>query len=175
MKPNNVKGFTLIELMIVVTIISVLSWFAIPKYQNYVLKATASTQLMAAIRPLQNAIFEYVSYHGALPSSFDELAEIGFVDHTGSTFDQASDFVNGAVSGIEWNFPISNSDELILAVSFDCEQVEDSGCSKVAPKELRSLTAEVTAKLNQLNGAVHFFIEAGRPANIAFKGNLPKL
>ncbi|MGF1859282.1 pilin [Photobacterium profundum] len=42
------KGFTLIELMIVVAIIGILSAFAVPAYQNYTMKAHASEMLSAA-------------------------------------------------------------------------------------------------------------------------------
>ncbi|MGR5079107.1 pilin [Photobacterium swingsii] len=41
------KGFTLIELMIVVAIIGILSAFAVPAYQNYTMKAHASEMLSA--------------------------------------------------------------------------------------------------------------------------------
>jgi len=174
MKVTNAKGFTLIELMIVVTILGVLSWFAVPKYQNYSLKATASTQMSSAIRPLQSAIFEYVSYNGEFPTSFADLAAIGFVDSSGSTYDAASDFANGAVSGIAVSFPTDTSSELVLGVQFACTEVTSSGCSKVAPKALQTLTAEVLVVLSD-NGSVNMRLDPTREANLKFKGFLPSL
>ena len=57
------RGFTLIELMIVVAIISILSAVALPQYSNYVTKAKL-TEAFYAITPVKYGLVEYVSVNG---------------------------------------------------------------------------------------------------------------
>lgn len=69
------KGFSLIELMIVVAIVGVLSAVAIPQYQNYVARAKWSVNL-SQIEPLKLTISECLLENGMTSTACDSSAEI---------------------------------------------------------------------------------------------------
>ena len=61
------KGFTLIELMIVVAIIGILAAIAIPAYQNYTIRAQV-TEGLSLSEGWKTSISEYYAQNGAFPT-----------------------------------------------------------------------------------------------------------
>jgi len=67
---KNAKGFTLIELMIVVAIIGVLAAVALPAYSDYTQRARVSEIILAA-SSCRTDITEYVQTNNVLPGNND--------------------------------------------------------------------------------------------------------
>jgi type IV pilus assembly protein PilA len=64
----NQKGFTLIELMIVVAIIGILAAIAIPAYQDYTVRSKMSEVVLATAGP-RTAVTESFQSEGAMPAN----------------------------------------------------------------------------------------------------------
>ncbi len=62
------KGFTLIELMIVVAIIGILAAIAIPAYQDFTIRAQVTEGLNLA-SSIKASVAEYYSDHGTWPTA----------------------------------------------------------------------------------------------------------
>ena len=67
------KGFTLIELMIVIAIIGILAAIAIPAYQNYTIRSQV-TEGISMAAGWKTAISEYYAQNGSFPTGSTTVA-----------------------------------------------------------------------------------------------------
>jgi general secretion pathway protein G len=80
MAPNTVsgkRGFTLIELMIVITIIAILASIAIPMYQAIVLRSK-ETVLKNNLHELRTTIDQYTADKKKAPQTLQDLVDAGY-------------------------------------------------------------------------------------------------
>jgi prepilin-type N-terminal cleavage/methylation domain-containing protein len=69
---KNTKGFTLIELMIVIAILGILMAIAIPAYNDYLARARASEAIYAAA-PYKLGVSEYYISNGTWPGNLGDI------------------------------------------------------------------------------------------------------
>jgi len=115
------KGFTLIELMIVVAIIGILASLAIPAYQSYTIRAQVSEGLMLA-GPLKNAIASYYTEHGSFPADNTEAALETPSSYAGSYVDAIT--VNSGVIEITYG---NQASALISGQNVNLTAVQNDG------------------------------------------------
>ncbi|MGL4222307.1 MAG: pilin [Shewanella sp.] len=72
------KGFTLIELMIVVAVIGVLAAIAIPQYQNYVAKAELGSAL-STLASLKTNVEDQLAKDGTFPAAKDAAEAVALL------------------------------------------------------------------------------------------------
>lgn len=109
---NPTRGFSMIELMIVVVIISILAAIAIPSYRQYVMKGHRSE----ATRALQDIASRQESYYFSNNEYTDNLANLG-----------ASSSIAGAYFTVA--IPSASSSDYEITATARGTQTQDGGCA----------------------------------------------
>ncbi|MUK42173.1 prepilin-type N-terminal cleavage/methylation domain-containing protein [Aliivibrio fischeri] len=141
-KRQGQKGFTLIELMIVVAVIGVLSAIAIPQYQNYVHKAELGAGLATA-SALKINVEDFIATNGKFPSGTgtETPADVGASGFANGTISFAASSTSGAAptSGsiiVTFNTGIANTEKIQVSRADDGKWTctTDSTNTKAHPK-----------------------------------------
>jgi type IV pilus assembly protein PilA len=109
MKKAIQKGFTLIELMIVVAIIGILAAIAIPAYQDYTIRAQV-TEGLNLMSDMKAGVAEWYAQEGGWPSTLTQLGISGGASSKTGKYVSKVDLKTGtlvATYGIQANSKIA--------------------------------------------------------------------
>ena len=143
MKNASAKGFTLIELMIVIAIVGILAAVALPRYQEYTVRAKVSEMILAA-QPGKVALAESVQINSAMPATTALVLE-----SVQSTYVSSVAYAYGSLSG--------TSASGIITVTGNTDT------------NLNGKTLALTATYDTSNGQLTWVCTAGTTNGIAAK------
>ncbi|HEZ3011661.1 TPA: pilin [Neisseria meningitidis] len=100
------KGFTLIELMIVIAIVGILAAVALPAYQDYTARAQVSEAILLA-EGQKSAVTEYYLNHGEWPGNNTSAGVASSTDIKGK-YVQSVEVKNGVVTATMLSTGVNN-------------------------------------------------------------------
>ncbi|WP_127221733.1 pilin [Neisseria meningitidis] len=100
------KGFTLIELMIVIAIVGILAAVALPAYQDYTARAQVSEAILLA-EGQKSAVTEYYLNHGEWPGNNSDAGVASSTDIKGK-YVKSVEVKNGVVTATMASSNVNN-------------------------------------------------------------------
>ncbi|HEZ3528117.1 TPA: pilin [Neisseria meningitidis] len=91
------KGFTLIELMIVIAIVGILAAVALPAYQDYTARAQVSEAILLA-EGQKSAVTEYYLNHGEWPANNSSAGVASSASDIKGKYVQSVEVKNGVIT-----------------------------------------------------------------------------
>ena len=143
------KGFTLIELMIVVVVIAILSAIAYPSYTNYVRKgkrAEAKTRLLQVAQLQERYFTEKNAYLQDVSILLYGAAAAGNIVYSGSTNDPTSGYQITAASAAA---PSTIANSFVLTATPQGGQTQDTACMTLTLSHTGQKTFSGTGPLSQ--------------------------
>lgn len=138
---NSQSGFSMIELMVVVVIIGILGSFAIPAYQDYIVK-TKVMELFTIVQPVKLAVTEALITGKGMETITHESLGLSENEGAGGSISRIS-VANGVIT-VTGNSQTLGLQTRPLAITFTPTIEEPSGmiqwaCSTI-PAEMRKYT-----------------------------------